>query len=255
MSGLAERVAPEPAGAGPVGRSGFPSAALFDLDGTVVDTERLKSLALARACAGVEVAVPDEVLDDLVGRAWPDVFRVLDLGRRTGWDLEALLDAVMAETGHLLDEGWAIDPLPGAVELIDRLHAAGVPVGIVTGSCRRELDVVIELLGLDGRLAVTLTAEDYGRGKPDPACYLAAAAVLGVAPRRCVVFEDSAPGIASARAAGMPVIATAAANPPPGRPGHQDQSRADAVVDDLTGVTASVLGALAPPGRPPQPAE
>jgi beta-phosphoglucomutase-like phosphatase (HAD superfamily) len=233
----------------------FPSAALFDLDGTIVDTERLKSLALARACDGVDAPIPAEVLDALVGRAWPDVFRVLDLDRRAGWDLEAFVDAVMVETGRLLDDGWAIEPLPGAVELIDRLHGGGVPVGIVTGSYRRELDVVIDLLGLDGRLAVTLTAEDYTRGKPDPECYLAAAAVLGLSPRCCIAIEDSAPGIASARAAGMPVIATAAANPAPGRAGHQDQSGADAVVPDLTGVTASVLWALAPSGRHPGRAE
>jgi beta-phosphoglucomutase-like phosphatase (HAD superfamily) len=232
-------------GAGP---GGFPAAALFDLDGTIVDTERLKSLALVRACTAVDVPVAAAVLDAMVGRAWQDVFHALELDRRAGWDLEAFVGEVMVETGRLLDEGWAIDALPGAVELIERLHGDGVPVGIVTGSFRRELDVVVDLLGLDGRLAVTLAAEDYTTGKPHPACYLAAASSLGLAPQACVVFEDSAPGIASARAAGMPVVATAAANPAPGRPGHQDQSGADVVVPDLTDVTPGLLEALAPAG-------
>jgi sugar-phosphatase len=235
-----------PAPTNPAGPDGFPAAALFDLDGTIVDTERLKSLALVRACASVDVPVDADVLDAMVGRAWQDVFHTLELERRTTWDLEAFVGEVMVETGRLLEGGWAIDALPGAVELIERLHGDGVAVGIVTGSFRRELDVVVDLLELDGRLALSVAAEDYASGKPDPACYLTASASLGLAPGACIVFEDSAPGIASARAAGMPVVATAAANPPPGRPGHQDQSGADVVVPDLTCVTPELVAALAP---------
>ncbi len=247
MAGRAERErstsAPRP---GPgVGSGRFPAAALFDLDGTLVDTEPLKSLALVRACEAVDVAIPAEVLERLVGRAWQDVHRILDLARRPGWDLEAFLDAVMVETDGLLGEGWSIDPLPGAVELLRRLVADGVPVGVVTGSFRRELEAVVELLGLHDVLAVTLAAEDYTAGKPDPECYLAAASALAVPPSRCVVFEDSTPGIASGRAAGMAVVASAAANPAPGEVGHQDQSGAHVVVGDLHGVTEAVLDALA----------
>jgi len=94
---------------------------------------------------------------------------------------------------------------PGAARLLAALDAAGVPYALVTASSRAIMDAVLRVTGLS--FAVTVCGEDVRRTKPDPEPYLLAAARLGVTPAGCVVLEDSPTGIASALAAGCPVIA------------------------------------------------
>jgi sugar-phosphatase len=228
-----------------------PAAALFDLDGTLVDREPLMGEAVRRACGRVGVGIDAEVLAATVGRAWPDVYELLAVHRRTGWSLEGFLARVHAEADRLTAGGWPVAVLDGGVELIGHLRGQGVPTGIVTGSTRRELDAVVAQLGLGGVLTTTLAAEDYRVGKPAPDGFLRAAAQLGVPPHDCVVFEDSEVGVAAARAAGMRVVATEAANPAPGHPAHQDLSGADRTVRSLTEVDDALLDELLA-GPPPR---
>jgi len=222
-------------------------AAFFDLDGTLMDREPLMQAALARMATDRGVEFGDDELGVLVGRAWQDVFLALRVEERLGLDLRGFLDAVMGAAETLLDEGFPMRVLDGGVELIERLHGHGVPVLLVTGSLRREADIAIAQLGIAGFLSGSLAAEEYVIGKPSPECYLAAAALLGLGAddaRRCVVFEDSEPGIESGLAAGMRVIATAAANRPVGSASHQRLDAAHVVVPELTHVTDDVLSAL-----------
>lgn len=227
-----------------------PAAALFDLDGTLVDREPLMGEALRRACAGAGVDVPTETLAATVGRAWPDVYERLAVSRRAGWSFDRFMARVHAEADRLTADGWPVAVLDGGVDLLARLHGHGVPTGIVTGSTRRELDAVVADLGLGGVLTTTLAAEDYRDGKPAPDGFLRAAARLGVAPGDCVVFEDSEVGVAAARVAGMRVVATAAANPPPGHPAHQDLSGAHRTVRSLAEVDDALLAGLLEARRP-----
>jgi len=129
--------------------------------------------------------------------------------------------------------------MPGAVAAVRRMGARW-PLALVTGSSREEAGQALRVLGLEDAFPVLLAAEDYPRGKPAPDGFLAAARALGVAPGRCVVLEDSAAGIAAARAAGMTVIAVRAGN----FAGH-DQSPAHAIVDTLDDVTPELLEEVA----------
>ena len=221
----------------------LPAAAFFDLDGTLIDREPLMQEAIRQVTESRGLGFTDDELAPLVGRAWQDVYVALDIAPRTGWDLEQFLAEVLDCGEALLRGGYETRVLDGGVELITRLADQGVPVWMVTGSLRREADLAIEQLGIATVLGGSLAAEDYRRGKPDPECYLAAADRVGVAAAvgRCLVVEDSHPGVAAGIAAGMRVLATADANRPPDHPSHQDLAAAHVVVPSLALVDDDVL--------------
>jgi sugar-phosphatase len=117
--------------------------------------------------------------------------------------------------------------IPGSIALLERL-AESHPVAIVSGSPRTDLDDAVQRLGIGDRLSFTLAAEDYAPGKPHPAGYLAAARRLDLPPEKCLVFEDSAAGVRSARDAGMACVALQRDGAP-----AQDTTGADLVLADL----------------------
>ncbi|HYM29139.1 MAG TPA: HAD family hydrolase, partial [Steroidobacteraceae bacterium] len=107
--------------------------------------------------------------------------------------------------------------LPGARALIDALRARRVPIALCTASYRRWVDAILPAAGLAGLFDAVSAADDAPATKPDPAPYLLAARMLGVAPERCIAIEDSANGLTSALASGACVIqlrATSTAAPP-----------------------------------------
>jgi HAD superfamily hydrolase (TIGR01509 family) len=181
-------------------------AVLFDMDGLLVDSEPL----------WLEV---EEAVMARMGGTW------------TSEDQRALLGGSLhASAGYMLGKApagaavtreqvgrWLLDGMagllasrgvpmrPGARELVDAVAAAGIGRALVTSSQRRIMDAVLAATGL--RFDVTVCGEDVRHAKPHPEPYLRAAALLGQPPGGCVVLEDSPAGIASARAAGCPVIA------------------------------------------------
>lgn len=184
----------------------LPAAVLFDMDGLLVDTEPVWTIAeveLARELGG---EFTPELKAAIVGTrlevAVPTILR---------WYGGPTDDETVARTGAWLlgrmVELFAERPLvlPGAGELLADLAAAGVPTALVSSSYRVLVDAVLAH-GL-GPFALTLAGDEVLRGKPHPEPYLTAAAALGVDPTRCVVLEDSPAGVASAEAAGCAVVA------------------------------------------------
>jgi HAD superfamily hydrolase (TIGR01509 family) len=106
---------------------------------------------------------------------------------------------------HELADGHAA-PVPGVVEFIRALSAAGVPRALATSAVADSAARILEGLGLAAAFPVRVTAGQVRRGKPDPEVYLTAAAALGVPPAACVVFEDAVVGVEAARRAGMAVV-------------------------------------------------
>lgn len=222
----------------------LPEAVLLDMDGTLVDSESVYAEAIVRYMASRGVDLDERERSFVIGHAWQDIYTELRVAERVDVDLVTMQTASIAMRGQMRAEGIELTVLDGARELVATLTALELPVAVVSGSCRAELAEAIELLGILPQLRMYLGAEDYPRGKPAPDGYLAAAKQLEVASARCMVFEDSHAGIGSGLAAGMRVVATAAANRPLGDPGHQDQRQAHRIVPDLTGIDADFLRAV-----------
>jgi len=136
--------------------------------------------------------------------------------------VEELLDERLARYRELVAERSPIEPASGA--LVRLLHAHRVPMAIVTGALRPDVDLVLERSGLARVFGVIVTEEDVSRGKPDPEGFRSALSALGVDPSSALAFEDSIYGIRAAKAAGMSCIGVVGTSP---------RSELDAVADGV----------------------
>ncbi|MFG2785240.1 HAD-IA family hydrolase [Streptomyces prunicolor] len=204
-------------------------AVLFDMDGTLVDTERLWWEAVEQV-AGRTLTDADQ--PEVLGRP---VEHTADwLARATGASAADLADALHREFAARVRTG--IVPRPGALDLLDALARDGVPTALVTASPRAVADTVLDALGAS-RFAVSVTADDTGPTKPAPDPYLAACRALGVDPAACVAVEDTQTGVSSAEAAGCAVLAVPSLAPIDAAPGRT-------VRESLVGVTPAALRAM-----------
>lgn len=233
---------------------GVPAAILFDFDGVLVDSERLHHETMAEAMAGEGPATSWEFYrEHLMGLDDRGAFAVLL--RRAGIDpTPAAVRARVARKAVLFAKHAAdgrVPALPGAVDLVRACAAAG-PVGLCSGALRSDVDPVLAALGIAACFAEKVTADDVPASKPDPASYRLCVERLaarfpgrGIAPAACVAIEDTADGIASARGAGIPVVAVAT-NLPAAR---LRAAGAASVVETLVGLSPAALAALAETGR------
>ncbi|MEU6070954.1 HAD-IA family hydrolase [Streptomyces sp. NPDC047082] len=201
-------------------------AVLFDMDGTLVDTERLWWEAVEQV-AGRPLTEADQ--PEVLGRAVEDTAEWL--GAATGRPADGIARELHREFVARVRTG--IVPRPGALDLLDALAREGVPTALVTASPRAVADTVLEALG-PGRFAASVTADDTGRTKPAPDPYLAACRALGVDPAACVAVEDTGTGVSSAEAAGCAVLAVPSLAPIEAAPGRT-------VRDSLVAVTPEDL--------------
>jgi HAD superfamily hydrolase (TIGR01509 family) len=194
-----------------------PQAALFDLDGLLVDSEPLwfevECAVMARLGGPWGPADQAALIGGSLDRTVTYLLaRAAQSARASPQEVARwLLDGM---TGLMLARGLPVKP--GARELLAEVAGAGIPHALVTSSARQIMQAALAATGM--KFPVTVCGEDVRRTKPDPEPYLLAAARLGVPPGRCVVLEDSPSGAAAARAAGCPVIAVPSV-PIPATPG------------------------------------
>jgi beta-phosphoglucomutase len=181
------------------------AAALWDLDGTLIDSAEQHWISWHRTMAGEAFTLTREQFrasfgqrNDRILRTWLGPDTPDETIRRIGDAKESAYRQLMREGG--------MEGLPGAREWIDRLAARGWQQAIASSAPRLNVEAVLEVLGWRGRFDAIVAAEDVRRGKPDPEVFLTAAARLGAEPSDCVVIEDAAPGVAAAHAGGMRVI-------------------------------------------------
>lgn len=194
--------------------SGRIAAVIFDMDGVLVDTEPVHQAALtAFVLPGV---LTHAQYRGLVGMGTDETMQWLQrtFGRRE--PVAELRAGYHATVSALLSSG-RLRALPGARELIDAVHARGLPIAVASQSAPAWVRATLRACGLHRAFPLTITADEVPRAKPAPDIYLHTAARLGIDPLRCLAIEDSVPGIRSARDAGMRVVQsrqTAFAAPP-----------------------------------------
>lgn len=189
------------------------AAVLFDMDGLLVDSEPLWTVA-------------ERELADRVGGTWTPELKATIVGTRLDVSIPIILEAYgvangpaeVASAGDFLSARMVelfrerLPLMPGALELIDEVRALGVQTGLVSSSYRVLVEAALDSLGRD-RFDVTVSGDEVRDGKPSPEPYLRACELLGVSPASVVIVEDAMSGVESGEAAGGTVVAVPWAAP------------------------------------------
>ena len=215
-------------------------AVLFDLDGTLFDSEKLWTVSLSELAARLGGRISPATRAAMVGTNVTETITMLyddldlagDVAASAGW----LLDRTM----QLYREGmpW----LPGARDLLLAVRDAGLATALVTSTPRSLVDVALKTIGAE-HIDAVVAGDEVARNKPHPESYRRAADLLGVPAGDCLAIEDSPTGIASAEAAGCPVLAVPRELPIPPGPRRVVRASLDGLtVADLRAVHAALAG-------------
>lgn len=213
------------------------SAVVFDLDGTLVDSEPLHERAARDTLLEFGIDPPAGAFDEFIGQRVGEL--TAQLAERYGVPADALLAGRDRRFAALLDRDLTL--MPGAADCLDRLRREGAVLALATSATSSYLSFVQHRFGWDTTFATVVCGDDVTVGKPDPETYLLAADRLGAPAASCLVVEDSPRGCAAGAAAGMRVVAVDhARRPPAAYPG------ARWIVPDL-GAAADLLSAESSP--------
>jgi HAD superfamily hydrolase (TIGR01509 family) len=187
--------------------SGGLRAVLFDMDGTLVDSEKLWDISLAELCEQLGGEITHELRMSLVGSSAENTIRTIfaDLGLEPDPAAMAEADRWLHEHTGELFVSRGLPWCDGAREMLDALAAEGVPMALVTNTQR---DLTEQALNSIGRhyFSITVCGDEVPNGKPAPDPYQRAAELLGLPTAACLAVEDSVTGTAAAEAAGCPVL-------------------------------------------------
>ena len=183
------------------------AAVVFDFDGIIMDSETPEYESHRRVFEQYGATLTTAEWCDQIG-IWNDAqderwFR--ELCRRCSHALDS--GTFLADKRRIFDEVAPHEPMRGVRELVNALTDAGIPAAIASSSSARWVRSAIDRIGMGGKFAAVVTGDDVERRKPAPDVYLEASRRVGVDPADAVAIEDSAPGIAAARAAGMATVA------------------------------------------------
>jgi beta-phosphoglucomutase-like phosphatase (HAD superfamily) len=216
-------------------RAGTFKAAIFDMDGLLIDSERAISQAWIEGARALGFALEMHDFVQVIGRAAPESDAILiDLlgGEQAFRDTAAHARTLLAHEG-----GAPVFPLKsGVLPLLEALHAAGIPCGVASSSRVEEIRHRLGHVDVLKYFRCVTGGDEVTHGKPDPSLYLLAAARLGVAPEECIAFEDSENGARAAQAAGVRVVIV----PDLKQPSPEVAARAHGVIGSLAEAVAHV---------------
>jgi len=215
------------------------TAVVFDLDGTLTDTEHIWDVVRRGMAESEGLPWPEEATRAMMGMSTQQWSAYLA-------DVVGLAGSAQDAARRTIDDmvvayGRGLDVLPGAVDAVRRMHARW-PIGLASSSPRVLIDAAVAAMGLAELFATTVSTEELnGVGKPAPDVYLEACRRIGVAPQSTVAVEDAHNGILSAHAAGLKVVAIPPDfNPPPA----STLALADVVLDSLDDLTPDLIDEL-----------
>ncbi len=208
-------------------------AVLFDMDGTLTDSERLWTIALEQVAEFYGGTLTATAREAMVGQDMWATIRLLHEVLGVDADPKSTAQMLTDRTRAIFREGMPFKD--GAPELLRKVRAAGLRTALVTATYRDLVDVALDTLGHD-TFDVTIAGDEVEHNKPDPAPYQRALDLLGLPPEACLVIEDSPTGSRSAVAAGIGVLVVPSEMPVPPAPGLL-------FAETLVGVDVSTLRA------------
>jgi beta-phosphoglucomutase len=216
-------------------RAGGPGGVLWDLDGTLVDSAGHHWVAWRDTLAAEGRRVRPSDFANTFGKRNDEILREL-FGDGIAPDWIERVSETKEQTYRRLLRERGLEPLPGALAWLRRLREAGWKQALASSAPRPNIDAALGALDLGRFLDAVVSADEVGRGKPDPALFLESARRLGVPPARCVVVEDAPAGLEGARRAGMRSIGVLSE--------HHARLEADVVVPSLEALEADAFLAL-----------
>jgi beta-phosphoglucomutase len=214
------------------------AAVIFDMDGVLIDSyhAHLQSWQEAARPEGLEVT--EEQFAATFGKTSRETIALLWRDRHfSDHQIKAFDDRKEAAFRRIIAARFP--PMPGVIELLESLKAAGFLLAIGSSGPPANVDQVLDKLSIRRLLSAVVNGADVTRGKPDPQVFLIAARRLGVGSGRCVVVEDAALGIEAAHAAGMKAIGLASTGRTP-----KSLAAAELVVDRLAEITPATVRSL-----------
>ncbi|WP_405492083.1 HAD family hydrolase [Nocardia sp. NBC_00511] len=213
-------------------------AVVFDMDGLLLDSERLAMRSLVSAGAELGFDMPDAFCRSMIGVPADRCRELAVTAYGPDFPLRAYFDLHERHLRELVDQGQ-LAVKPGVAALLDELERQGIPKAIATSSSRERADHHLGLAGLGARFDAVITRQDVVNGKPDPEPYLKAVATLGQEPDHTLALEDSTNGLLAAHAAGLRCILV----PDLVRPTEETRRLAHRVYPDLHPVIDYILAA------------
>lgn len=189
-------------------------AALFDMDGVIVDNHSYHEQAWIAFCKkyGVHLT-PDDYKQSINGRTVTEVVQFI-------FEAQAITPEQVRAYGQEKEAAYRdlygphLTPTPGVIAVLEQINKAKVPCAVATSAPSANVDFTLDGLGLRHYFQNIIDEHGVTKGKPDPEIYLKSAEGVGIAPERCLVFEDAISGIKAAQNAGMGVIALATTHRP-----------------------------------------
>jgi HAD superfamily hydrolase (TIGR01509 family) len=213
------------------------AAVLWDMDGTLLDSEKLWDIGVRELSVELGGEMSDEIRHALIGASAPNALRIIFEGLGLEPDPPAMAAASRWLERRVIElMSGPIPWRPGAPEALAAVRAAGLRTGLVTNTGRAITELCLDTLGRDN-FDVSVCGDEVTNGKPAPDPYLRAAELLGVPAGHCVAVEDSVTGSASAAAAGCAVLVIPCEIPVPSRPGYTFR-------DSLIGLTVEDLAII-----------
>lgn len=200
-------------------------AVIFDLDGTLIDNNSYHRQTWEKYLQKIGKKISEEEFNaNMNGRTNEDAIKYI-FGKEISSE-DSLKHTLEKEALYREIYKPFIKPVPGLIDFLEILKSKNIPMAIATSGIQPNIDFMFENIPIKQYFDLVVNSSHIKKGKPDPEIYLKVASLLNVSPKNCLVFEDAAVGIKSAKAAGMKVIAVATTQP------KEELAEADEIVDD-----------------------
>jgi HAD superfamily hydrolase (TIGR01509 family) len=212
---------------------------IFDMDGVIIDTEPIHHHAFFTQFAELGITVSDALYASFLGSSTRNVFQQLKQEFNLAQDVPTLLQRKRELFNQAFDTDASLDLLPGVRALIEDLQAHGVQLVLASSASKATIARVFQRFGLAPYFSHTVSGEDFAQSKPNPAIFLHAAELAQTPAGECIVIEDSANGVAAAKAAGIYCVGYASPHS-----AGQDLRLADRVIQDFSELSAAEIQQL-----------